>query len=220
MPDPRRVLRPIVATLVAYISLAGLAQSQGHLDEVTALERRMFMLQHVGKVSEAIALAERVLKLREDALLPSHAEIATSLNNLAFLYKTQGRLQEAEPLYKRALTMREKALPAGHPEIAQSLNNLAVLYVTQGRFVEAEPLHRKALAMREKALPPAHLSFQNSRVWNDNERRIAFTAEVASKTVIFYVAFSTLERFGRLVRTTSATSLFASGLPATCSAGW
>ena len=40
------------------------------------------------------------------------------------------------------------------------------------------------------------LSFASSREWCDNEHRIAFSADASGRNVLFFVGFTTLERFG------------------------
>ncbi len=83
---------------------------------------------------EALATAERALKLGEHELGLDHPVTATVLNDVAELYRAQGRYTDAEPLRKRALAIRVMAFGPDHPDVATSLNNLALLYDNQGKY--------------------------------------------------------------------------------------
>ena len=71
-----------------------------------------------GKYSEAEALFNRALTIREKALGANHRDVGTTLNNLGLVHAAQRKYSEAEGLYKRALAIRERALGANHPDVA------------------------------------------------------------------------------------------------------
>jgi tetratricopeptide (TPR) repeat protein len=87
------------------------------------LDKRSRALYGAGRYTEAIPLAEQLLRRSETEPGKNHLGTADALNLLANLYWNQGRYADAEPLYKRALAIREKALGAEHPTVAQSLIN-------------------------------------------------------------------------------------------------
>ncbi len=126
------------------------------LEDALRLSEQVDKLHGEGKYDAALALAGRVLGIREKALGPDHLDVATSLNSLAALYRAKGDYAKAEPLYQRALSIREKALGPEHSDVATSLNNLAGLYRIKGEYGRAEPLYERALAIKEKALGPEH----------------------------------------------------------------
>ena len=95
------------------------------VDEVRRLNAEVVRLNNAGSYDKAILLAQRVLKIGEQALGPAHPEVVASLNNLAALYATTGDYAKAEPLYQRALQIAEQALGPTHPQVALALNNLA-----------------------------------------------------------------------------------------------
>jgi CHAT domain-containing protein/Tfp pilus assembly protein PilF len=150
-----RAARHLVAGLLVGLSLAvsNAASAQG-LADAAALNAQVEQLYTQGRYSEAVPLAQRVLRIREAALGPNHPDVAASLNNLAILYQSQGLYSDAEPLFKRALTINEKAFGANHPNMATALNNLAELYQNEGRYADAEPLLKRSLAIHEKARGP------------------------------------------------------------------
>jgi tetratricopeptide (TPR) repeat protein len=136
------VARNLVAALLVGLLLAvsGPACAQSPA-EAAALSEQVARLYEQGRYSDAIPLAERVVRIRETTLGANHPDVAQALNNLAILYQAQGLLANAEPLYKRALAINEKAFGANHHNVATSLNahpdsaiqaNLAELYQGTG----------------------------------------------------------------------------------------
>src|SRR5258708_28848259 len=86
---------PSVPTNAPYVH-PDVGQSLNNLANVYRLQ---------GKYSEAEALFNRALTIREKALGSSHPDVGQTLNNLGLLYRDQGKYVEAEELLKRALTI-------------------------------------------------------------------------------------------------------------------
>ena len=143
--DPQRNT-PIVAQV----------SNDRRLQEADRLNQQVIQLHQQGRYEEGIAIAQRVLAIRE-SILGHHPATAQSLNNLAELYRGMGRYREAEPLLRRSLSIQEKQLGANHPNTATALNNLAGLYDNMGRYSDAEPLYQRSLSIQEKQLGPDHL---------------------------------------------------------------
>jgi len=120
-------------------TLSGLANA---LQEVTS------------EFSEARAIFERVLAIREKVLGPEHPGTAASMNSLAGLLQTTGEYEAALQLYQRALVICEKVQGPEHRDTAQALNNLALLLDTLGKYAAARPLYERSLAIIEEALVP------------------------------------------------------------------
>ena len=112
--------------------------------------------QTEGKYTEAEALYQRALAIKEAKLGKDHPDVAAILNNLANVYLRQGKYAEAEPLYQRALAIKEAKLDKDHPDVAFSLIGLATVYQTQGRYADAEALYQRALAIFEAKLGKDH----------------------------------------------------------------
>ncbi len=106
-----------------------------------------------GRTTEAIALHESTLKLREAKLGPDHPKTLDSHRNLAGVYESLRRLSEAEGQYRDVLARRRKAVKPGSPLPAGDLAALGANLVNQSRWSEAEPVLRECLAIREKATP-------------------------------------------------------------------
>jgi tetratricopeptide (TPR) repeat protein len=109
------------------------------------------------RYSEAEALYQRALQIREQLLGLEDPQTADSLDGLANLYRDQGKYVQAKQLYQRALQIREQLSEPKHLLVANSLNNLAILYKEEGKYIEAEALYQQALTIREQQLGSEHL---------------------------------------------------------------
>jgi tetratricopeptide (TPR) repeat protein len=112
----------------------------------------------LGRISEAVPLAEQALRLTETMLGPYHPDTATCLGNLAEMLLKLGRPRQALPLVERALRIVEAALGPEHPDTGRCLGNLAFTYGELGRAADALPLAERALRIEEAALGPDHPS--------------------------------------------------------------
>jgi tetratricopeptide (TPR) repeat protein len=83
----------IVLAALVYWATGAPSFAQGG-DPAAALQARVKELDRLGKYSEAIPLAQRVLALREKALGPTHIGVAAALNDLANLYAADARYAE------------------------------------------------------------------------------------------------------------------------------
>ncbi len=159
-PRRRSVLPAILCLLLGLGAIraghSGESTNQPALAETADLGHRVSVLKSQGKYTEALPLAQRALKISEEAFGPEHPDTARSLNNLAGLYESLAEYAKAEPLYRRALKIREKTLGPEHPDTAASLNNLAGLYRSLADYAQAEPLFQRALKIWEKVLGPEH----------------------------------------------------------------
>jgi tetratricopeptide (TPR) repeat protein len=112
--------------------------------------------------SQARALHERALSIREARLGADHPDTAQSLSNLAGVLRDQGDLKGARRLFERALAIYEARLGPDHPDTANSLNNLAAVLHAQGDLHGARALHERALSIREARLGTDHPDTANS----------------------------------------------------------
>ena len=105
--------------------------------------------------TQAKALHQRGLSIREGEFGLDHLDTAHSLHSLANVLYAQGDLDDARS-YERALSIRETRLGADHPDTAHSLTNLAAVLVDQGNLDGAIPLYERALAIRETRVGADH----------------------------------------------------------------
>ncbi len=71
-----------------------------------------------GRLTEAIALHEETVKLRESKLGFLHPNTLLSRNNLAIAYRVAGRLTEATELNESTLALYVSTLGPDHPDAA------------------------------------------------------------------------------------------------------
>jgi tetratricopeptide (TPR) repeat protein len=106
--------------------------------------------------TQAKALHQRALAIRETRLGADHPDTAYSLHNLANVLYAQGDLDDARTLYERALSIRETRLGEDHPDTGHTLNNLANVLNDQGDLDGARSLLERALSIRETRLGEDH----------------------------------------------------------------
>jgi tetratricopeptide (TPR) repeat protein len=126
-----------------------------------------------GKFQQALPLAEKAFKIRNEILGEKHPDTLTSLNTLALIYQNIGRLFEALPLFKKGYRLTKEVLGEKHPDTLISLNNLTyihteslklaetynnqvVQFYQQGQFEQALPLAEEALKIRIEILGEKH----------------------------------------------------------------
>ena len=140
----------------ADVVLSILDVGEESLRRAEALSNLGLVHESKGEYTEAKAIHERALAIKEKALGPDHPLVANSLNNLANAHERLGTHEAAKVLHERALAIREKALGPNHPLVAYTLNNLASIHASTGAYMAAKALFERALAILEKALGPDH----------------------------------------------------------------
>ncbi len=80
----------IIAVLVVGFLLTHHLAAAQSLDDATALTQQVIELIKLGRVAEAVPLAQRALAIREKTLGLDHPDVATALYTLAILYQDQG----------------------------------------------------------------------------------------------------------------------------------
>jgi tetratricopeptide (TPR) repeat protein/DNA-binding XRE family transcriptional regulator len=120
-------------------------------------EAASYLIAHA-EYTQAEALLQKALSIRQHLLEPLHPDTALTLNDLGMLYLAQGKYQQAEPLLQKALAIRTQVLSSEHRDTATGLNNLALLSYAQGRYFQAEQLYEQALQIRMSLFGPDHPS--------------------------------------------------------------
>jgi serine/threonine protein kinase/tetratricopeptide (TPR) repeat protein len=128
-------------------------------------------LQHIlgrtqlslGFAQEAIALAAKARRTREQMLGPDHPHTLSSRNVLAIAYRDAGQTAEAIVLYQETLKLATTKLGPDHPSTLASRNNLALAYLDAGQTAEAIALHQETLKLTTAKLGPDHPNTLDSR---------------------------------------------------------
>ena len=117
-------------------------------EEAKKLEKESQEKFQKGRFEEALSLAGRALKIKEEKLGADHPAVANTLNLLAMLHTiADGDYVKARSLLERALGLRSTRL-----EQAYTLRALAMLYFSMGDYELAEAGYRQALGTFEKGL--------------------------------------------------------------------
>jgi tetratricopeptide (TPR) repeat protein len=78
----------VLPVLSAYPEV--LYSQENELEKASVLNEKVEQLYKQGRYTEALPLAQQILKIIEKILGPEHSDTATGLNNLAELYKALG----------------------------------------------------------------------------------------------------------------------------------
>ncbi|MGO9108623.1 MAG: protein kinase domain-containing protein, partial [Thermoguttaceae bacterium] len=116
-------------------------EQQERLREALDLNGGVVQLYTAGRWREALPLAQKALRIRQQILGLEHKDTAQSLYNLGAQYHALGEYAKAEPLVRQASEIQKKVLGEDHADYADSLNRLASLYQAQGDYRRAELLY-------------------------------------------------------------------------------
>jgi tetratricopeptide (TPR) repeat protein len=125
--------------------------------DTAALWHNLAGLAHArGDPDQAVPLAARAVRLREQQLRSDHHLVAQDLAVLGAALLDKDRAGEAEPLFERALMIFRRRLPADQYEVAVNLSNIAACRLACGDPTNAERLFRQALGIKQAILGPDH----------------------------------------------------------------
>lgn len=140
--------------IILLLALRADAQTEqsAELKEAGDLSAQVVRLFSENKYDEALPLAKRALKLREEKLGARHPLVAAALTNLAEIYLVKDKAGDAEPLYRRALAIYEKSVETAGPRIGQILDRLALMRYAKEDYAKAEELYQRAIVVKEQKL--------------------------------------------------------------------
>jgi CHAT domain-containing protein/tetratricopeptide (TPR) repeat protein len=99
--------------------------------------------------ASTLALAERVVELKERLAGPAHLETASSLHNLGAVHFDRGEFTAALTAHQRALSIRQQKLASDDPAIADSLDHVARALIRLERFGEARRALERSQTIRD-----------------------------------------------------------------------
>ena len=97
------------------------------------------VLHLTGRVDEAAALAEEVLKVSRATLTDGHHSTLVALSNLAALRRAQRNWSEAEKLYRQAAAACQALHGERHPMTLTCIGSPGGVLVSQQRLEDAQP---------------------------------------------------------------------------------
>jgi CHAT domain-containing protein/tetratricopeptide (TPR) repeat protein len=120
--------------------------AQDALTEATKLEKNELpKLRRESRYRDAIAVAERIVAIRQRHLGHEASQVATSLNSHAILCYDQAQYAQGEKLLRKVLAISKKVYGEEHPNTASVYGNLAMSLEAQDKYREARPAKEKAL---------------------------------------------------------------------------
>lgn len=122
-----------------------------HLDTASSLHELGLLLWKQGEMTEAKALLERGLSIRERLAGQDSQVVADSLEAL-FKPAALARSAGAEALAIRVLELRRRHLPPDHPKVALALSSLGMYQAHLLKFRLGLRLLEEALAIHERVL--------------------------------------------------------------------
>jgi len=152
-----------VGLLISSLAQAATEKEQALLSKANRYEALVVWLYQQGEFKQALPLAEKAFKIRNEILGEKHPDTLSSLNDLVIIYTKLGRFSEALFLSEKVYRLTKEILGEKHPYTLHSLTNKANIYnylaiwlYQRGEFKQALPLAEKAFKIRNEILGEKH----------------------------------------------------------------
>lgn len=132
------------------------------VEEASQLNQQAVRLYQEGKYAEAIPLAKKALKLREQALGENHELVGITLFNLGSFYYANQQYFEAESPYKRVLKIYETNYGKEDDRLEILLIRLGWISHSKGDAGATESYFKRNLAIAEKNHGQEHANVENA----------------------------------------------------------
>ena len=125
-------------------------------DDIAAMEAEAYRLVYKMRApTEAVAVYEKTLLLKEKQYGPDHPEVAKTLANLGNAYGLLGDAAKQRDMLERALKIKEAHYGPDHPEVAITLANLGNAYGALGDAAKKRVMLERSLRIFESYDHPA-----------------------------------------------------------------
>lgn len=114
----------LTTLLLAFFSTTAFGQQQLY----NSLNKRMAILYKNGKMMEAVATAQEVVKVAEKTFGKNHAYYSAALENLALLYAQEGSTKKAADLYEESFKVRQDLPGSNNQRLKNVLEKLEKCY--------------------------------------------------------------------------------------------
>ncbi len=156
--EPRYKDAPAGRYQIEWLEKRPATEDDKFLQQARILLRDQRALEREGKYKESLALAERVLEIRERILGPDDVEVGIASTRVGIQHFFLGDGAKADAFNRRALAIYEARLGPDHLLVGEATNNLGVYARVRGELLEAEKMFLRVVAIKERALGPDHLS--------------------------------------------------------------
>jgi CHAT domain-containing protein/tetratricopeptide (TPR) repeat protein len=139
----------------AAVDICARVQEQHGADSLELAQAQDLLVESLLKNGHAVAastlaLAERVVELKERLAGPVHLETASSLHGLGAVHLDRGEFTAALAAHQRALAIRQQKLASDDPAIADSLDHVARALIRLERFGEARRTLERSQTIRDR----------------------------------------------------------------------
>lgn len=168
------------------------SQQREEPDEARELNRKVVELYRAGKLDEALALAKRVLEIREKATGKDSLSVVEALINLAEIYQARKSYKEALVFYERVLKINERLAGTEDASNTLLLDKIAFLRYMNKDFSGAENYYTRSLAISEavsgpQSEPAAQSAYRLAEFYR-------FTNSYQKAYALYHRALSVLEK--------------------------
>lgn len=111
---------------------------EGHVDTLISLNNYAVLLEHMGRLSDAVAIAHEGIATSRRVLGNDHSVTMTFVYNAASFLHELRLLTEAEPLARESVNLRRRILGNDHPHTLNSVLNL--ICILRDLFYHGEAL--------------------------------------------------------------------------------
>jgi tetratricopeptide (TPR) repeat protein len=142
-----------------YRQALDLLNESGHHETqqaLTLLNNMAMLLKEQDKLTDALDMAQRALKLRQRLYPERLDKLAISNHNVGSIYEEMGESESALKYYGKWLRLLEKVFGQVHEELLDSLVSLGTLRVESGHASDGIKVLRRALHIAEQRLGPDH----------------------------------------------------------------
>lgn len=155
------------------MELSARNSGENHANTINIATNLAFILDELGRNSEAEMLKRQMLERAREALGRSHPDTARLTNNLATSLDNSGHYDEAATLYAEAADAWKGTYGAVHPETLIAVANEANVLLKAGRALDALQPARDALAGWLSLQGSASGAHQDTRTQRNAETRSA-----------------------------------------------
>lgn len=122
------------------------------------------ILQHQGKLLQALDIYEECLRLETDHLPALHPHLAISYANIATVYNDLNEWENELKFALKALDIEQRSLPSDHPTLATTHSNIALTLRNLDRNEEAILHLQKTIEILSKSFPSDHPSLRKHQL--------------------------------------------------------
>ena len=140
-----------IETAAVYLHLASAYRKTGVYETAEKFCLKAAQIYAQGKYTEAEALYQTVLEIREKTFGENHPDLAISFNNLGAIYREREEYDKAEDFYRKSITIFRKIYGDDNLKTILAHYRLACIYKLEEKWDKAEEAFEDILGQMELA---------------------------------------------------------------------